>query len=201
MVQGFRHKLSDVIYLPRFFKVPVPPHAVLVDGTASAEIAATNTTEAAAIEQAAPPSTFAVHDFAMFSVGENVTYPGDERGQVVGIDEDGDLQVVTDSGRKTTWYGSKCSKALSKSNRVRYTSGEVAELKDFDSKGDLLVQTQDGKVARWSRENSERILSVGDRVQHTGGEAARVVGFSRNGDVIVLKQDNGRATWLAGECT
>ena len=194
-----RRRLRGVNSLPRLLKIRGPP--VHADGTASTGVAA-SASEAAARKEATPPEvTSAVHSFAVFNVGENVSYPDGEQGEVVGIDADGDLQVVTRSGRQATWYGSRCSKALSKGNRVRYACGEVAELMGFDGDGDLIVQKSDGKVACWYLARTERLLSVGDRVTYVCGEVASVVGFDADGDVIVLKQNGRQATWFAHKCT
>ena len=194
-----RRRLRDVSTLPRLLKIRAP--LVHAEGTASTEVAATAASEVTANKQATPPEvSFAVHNFAMFTIGENVSYPGGEQGKVVGIDEDGDLQVVTRSGRKATWYGAKCSKALSKGNRVRYACGEVAELVDFDGDGDLIVQKSNSKMACWYLTNAERLLSAGDSVKYVCGEVATVVGFDADGDVIVLKQGGRQATWFAHKC-
>ena len=194
-----RRRLRGVNSLPRLLKIRGPP--VHADGTASTGDAA-STNDVAARKEATPPEvTSAVHNFAVFNVGENVSYPDGEQGEVVGVDADGDLQVVTRSGRQATWYGSRCSKALSKGNRVRYACGEVAELLDFDGDGDLIVQKSDGKGACWYLARTERLLSVGDRVAYVCGEVASVVGFDADGDVIVLKQNGCQATWFAHKCT
>ncbi|CAE7255412.1 fimA [Symbiodinium natans] len=193
-----RRRLRGVNSLPRLLKIRGPP--VHVDGTASTGDAA-SAGEVAARKEATPPEvTSAVQSFAVFNVGENVFYPDGEQGKVVAIDEEGDLQVVTRSGRQATWYGSRCSKALSKGNRVRYACGEVAELVDLDADGDLIVQKSDGKVACWYLARAERLLSVGDPVTYVCGEVASVVGFDADGDVIVLKQDGRQATWFAHKC-
>ncbi|CAE6923140.1 unnamed protein product [Symbiodinium natans] len=194
-----RRRLRGASTLPRLLKIRAPQ--VYAEGTASTEVAATNGSEVTANKPATPPAaTCAVHDFAIFNVGENVLYPGGEWGTVVGIDADGDLEVVTRSGRKATWYGPKCSKTLSKGNRVRYSCGEVAELQGFDADGDLLVKKSDGKMASWYLAHTERLLSAGDSVKYVCGEVASVVGFDADGDVIVLKQDGRKATWFAHKC-
>ena len=59
-----------------------------------------------------------IYQCTEFRVGDYVTYPDDHRGQIIGIDGDGDVIVRTTGGREAVWYINKCTKALSAGDRV-----------------------------------------------------------------------------------
>ena len=135
-----------------------------------------------------------------FRIGDYVTYPDDTRGQITGIDEDGDLIVTTDHGRKANWFISKCKKALSAGDRVQYPCGEVGTVIEFDEDGDLYVRKENGTTARWYASTTTRLLSVGDKVQYSCGEVATVVGFDCDGDVVVVTPSGRKTTWFTHKC-
>ena len=147
-----------------------------------------------------PKVSSVIYQCVAFRVGDFVTYPGNQVGRIVGIDDDGDLFVRTDHGRKAVWYISKCTKALSAGDRVQYPCGEVGTVMEFDEDGDLCVRKDGGATARWYASKTRRLLSVGDKVQYTCGEVATVVGFDCDGDIMVATPNGRKATWFAQKC-
>ena len=141
-----------------------------------------------------------IYQCTEFRVGDYVTYPDDHRGQIIGIDGDGDVIVRTTGGREAVWYINKCTKALSAGDRVQYPCGEVGSVMAFDEDGDLHVQKSDGSSARWFAQKSTRLLSVGDAVKYMGGDVGTVIGFDADGDVMIVTPSGRRATWFANTC-
>ncbi|CAE7754784.1 unnamed protein product [Symbiodinium sp. CCMP2592] len=168
--------------------------------TAAAESAACQVNGADEVEGKDPTVSSVIYQCVAFRIGDFVAYPGNQVGQIIGFDDDHDLVVRTDHGRKAVWYISKCSKTLSAGDRVRYPCGEVGTVMEFDEDGDLYVHKEDGTTARWYASKTKRLLSVGDKVQYACGEVATVTGFDCDGDVFVVTPGGRRATWFAQKC-
>ena len=145
-----------------------------------------------------PSST--VYQHAVFKSGDRVRYADSENGTIVGMDDDGDLNVLTDDGRTALWYIAKCTKRISQGDRVVYRGGEIAIVTGFDSDDDLLVEKENGKCACWFREKTARLLSAGDAVQYVCGDMGTVVDVDADGDVVVHTADDRTATWFAHKC-
>ena len=153
------------------------------------------------VTRAVQRRTHVEHDLNIFRVATQVEYIGGELGTIQGFDGDGDLLIITKSGRRTTWYVSKCTKAVSLGDRVRHVDGQEAVVADFDLNDDLMVVRADGARRLWCRSECSRLLNPGDRVHYPCGEAARVVGIDDDGDVVVQKACGRQAVWLAKNCT
>lgn len=152
------------------------------------------------VKAEAPEVSSVIYQCMNFRVGDFVTYPDAHRGQITAIDEDGDLIVRTDHGRKAVWYVSKCTKSLSAGDRVQHACRAVGHVVDFDEEGDLYVQKTDGSSARWYVTKTTRLLSVGDAVKYVSGDMATVIGFDSDGDVLIATPSGRRATWFANKC-
>ncbi|CAE7255392.1 AMY1.4 [Symbiodinium natans] len=148
-----RRRLRDVSTFPRLLKIRAP--LVHAEGTASTEVAATAASEVTANKQATPPEVAcAVHNFAMFTVGENdfgngVRYTCGEIGQLVEFVGDGDLIVQKSNGKMACWYLTNAERLLSAGDSVKYVCGEVATVVGFDADGDVIVLKQGGRKATW----------------------------------------------------
>jgi len=156
--------------------------------------------ERAAHKEPETPRTFAVHNHAVFHMGDSVRYICGRRGTVIGFDKDGDLKVATRKGHIGVWYGHKCWKDFTIGDRVRYNCGNEGVILGIDGEGDLWVRCNDGRVANWLLRSTTRLLSVGDRVQYICGQWGTVEGFDDDGDVKVLKPTGVRSVWYEKKC-
>ena len=191
--------LQDMRRISGVSRMTVPVKSLVSELAPAAQEPATSN-DRVGNELPAEPKLSIMHKCVEFCVGQYVTYPGSQVGQITAIDEDGDLIVSTDHGRKAIWFVHECKKSLSVGDRVAYPCGEVGQVVDFDEEGDLHVIKTDGTKARWFAAKSTRMLSVGDSVEYPGGEVATVLGFDADGDVNVVTAAGRRATWFAAKC-
>lgn len=195
--QGMQRRVYGVSRMTLPLKTLLPQVPAVAAESAACEVNDRGTDE---VEVKGPKVSSVIYQCVAFRIGDFVTYPGNQVGRIVGIDDDGDLFVRTDHGRKAVWYISKCSKTLSAGDRVQYPCGEVGTVMEFDEDGDLHVRKDGGATARWYASKTRRLLSVGDKVQYTCGEVATVVGFDCDGDIMVVTPNGRKATWFAQKC-
>jgi len=198
--QGMQRRVYGVSRMTLPLKTLLPQVPAVAAESAACEVNDRGSRGTDEVKGKGPKVSSVIYQCVAFRIGDFVTYPGNQVGRIVGIDDDGDLLVRTDHGRKAVWYISKCSKTLSAGDRVQYPCGEVGTVMEFDEDGDLHVRKDGGATARWYASKTRRLVSVGDKVQYTCGEVATVVGFDCDGDIMVVTPNGRKATWFAQKC-
>ncbi|CAE7897787.1 unnamed protein product [Symbiodinium sp. KB8] len=108
--QGMQRRVYGVSRMTLPLKTLLPQVPAVAAESAACEVNDRGTDE---VKGKGPKVSSVIYQCVAFRIGDFVTYPGNQVGRIVGIDDDGDLLVRTDHGRKAVWYISKCSKTLS----------------------------------------------------------------------------------------